>query len=100
MKLKMRQNGLHPRNCRVWLDDSEITNGLTGVNVNFDVDGITRATLRVHVDDLDLDADTLANLEAYVEAKAKAERNGWLARWRQRLFPTASSGSPIPLKEG
>lgn len=72
MKLKLRQTDFSPRSFRAWLDDQEITSGLTGVTVEFAVDDLTVATLKVAVDDLDVDAETLAVLEAHVEARQAA----------------------------
>lgn len=67
VKLTIRQPNLSPRGCRVWVDDHEITNGLTGLHVTFDVQEVTRAELRILVDELDVDAQTLAVLKAHVE---------------------------------
>ena len=75
MNLKIRQPTLHPNTCQIWLDGQEITNGLTGLTVNWDVDEVTNAELRILVDELDVDADTLAVLQAHVEGK-DAPTNG------------------------
>lgn len=71
LNLKIRQTKLSPTSARVWLDGHEITTGLMGVTVFFDADDITKAELRIAVDGLDVDAETLAVLEAYVEEQAQ-----------------------------
>ena len=76
MKLKIRQPKLSPHSCQVWLDDKEITHSLQAVTVAFCVDDATHAELRILIDDLDLDADTLATLQAHVEGKPWPKRNG------------------------
>ena len=65
-----------PHSCKVWLDDYEISHGLTGVAVEWSVDDVTRASLTLLIDDLDIDADTLATLQARLDEKAAALNGG------------------------
>ncbi len=58
------------KGARIWLGDLEISNILTGLDVSFNVGEINRATLRILVDGLDIDAETLAVLQAHVATQA------------------------------
>lgn len=69
VNLKIRQESPQPGNYRVWLDGHEISHGTTGLDITLDAMEPTRATLRIFVNDLDLDAGTLAVLEAHVAAR-------------------------------
>lgn len=70
MKLRIRQTDLSPFSTRVWLGDQEITNGLSGLTVEISPGrDITRATLSITVDDLDVDAETIAVLQARLDEK-------------------------------
>jgi hypothetical protein len=66
LNLKLRNTGIVGNGARVWLDGHEISHGLTGLDISLDVSDATTATLRILVDDLDIDAQTLAVLEAHV----------------------------------
>ena len=70
ISLKVRQDRPNPLSTRVWLDGHEISRGLSGLTVDFDVMDVTRARLTILVDEVDIDAETLAHLQAHVEAKA------------------------------
>lgn len=73
MKLKIRQPELNPRTCQVWLDDHEVTTGLTGLGIAFKKGSVTTAVLQITVDELDIDAEALAVLHAHVEQQGEPE---------------------------
>jgi hypothetical protein len=64
---------------RVWLDGHEITHGLTGVTLNLPTDGsdVNRAELRFAVDAVEVDAGTLAALQAHVRGRAEVDLVGF-----------------------
>lgn len=68
LKLKVRADGPTARNCRVWLDNYEISHGLQGLTITFDVGDVNRAELRIMIDELDVDAETLNVLAAHIAA--------------------------------
>ncbi len=85
MKLKVRQPDINPRSCRVWLDDNEVTSGLTGLGIVFKRNEVTSTVLEIRVDALDIDADTLAVLQAHVdqdEAGDEEPKPAGVAAWR------------------
>ena len=70
--LKIRQPTMAPNSVQVWLDDREISHGLTGVSVEWSVDDVITAYLSILIDDLDVDAETLAVLQARLDEKVAA----------------------------
>lgn len=58
-RLKLRGAGLHGKNTRVWLNDVEVTKMVQSVQVEWACDGINRATIRLLVDDLDVEGVVL-----------------------------------------
>lgn len=70
MRLKVRQPKVDPRSARVWLGDLEVTEVLVGLRLSLDPgeEGAppTTAALVIRPDGLDIDAQTLAHLEAHV----------------------------------
>lgn len=68
MKLKVQAEGLTANGSHVWLDGHEISDGLTGLTINFDAQEITTAEVRVIVDELEIDAEVLAMLTAQTTA--------------------------------
>lgn len=75
LKLKIRQPDLSPHSCQVWLDDHEITIGLRSLSIDFHAEEVTTARLEIYVDDLDVDAQTLAALQAHVKQPDRPEPN-------------------------
>lgn len=68
--LRIEQHGLDPWTARVWLDDHEISKGLTGLTLRWSPqDNVTTAELTIMVDRLEVDAETLAVLTAHVVDK-------------------------------
>lgn len=66
ISLKIRQDRPSPLSTRVWLDGHEISRGLTSLTLTLGAGDVTRAELSIFVDDVDVDAETLAHLRAYV----------------------------------
>lgn len=68
MKLKIRQPRLDPRSIRVWLGEQEITAHLQGLQLSVrrggDEDSLTRVAISIEPGSIDIDAETLAKLEA------------------------------------
>lgn len=69
MRLKVRQPRPDPATLRVWLDDLEITPALASLTVRVASTERPTAHLVLSPLGLDLDADTLAVLEAHVEER-------------------------------
>lgn len=65
--LKIHQQSARLGDWRVWLDDAEITAGLTGVSVRFDCDDITVAEFSVLLDGVEINAQGLATLTAHAQ---------------------------------
>lgn len=65
-RLRIEQHEMNPHSARVWLNDIEISHFLTGLEVKLNVDTLTQATLKITVDELEVDAETIAILEAQV----------------------------------
>lgn len=54
---------------RYWLDELEITDGLTGLDLTINVDEANRVTLRFMLEDVEVDQDVLAEFQAHVEQR-------------------------------
>lgn len=67
MKIKYEQHGLGPQNARVWLNDMEITRSLIGFKITVEPDQLPCAEIRVRPDAIEIDAETLAMLQAVVK---------------------------------
>ena len=59
-------------NRGVWVNDEEWSDWCQGVTVEWSVKEATTAKLSLLVDDLDIDAESLAVLEAHVKEKVAA----------------------------
>jgi hypothetical protein len=66
-RLRISQPTLHPRSMQVWLNDFEVTSFLGELSLSFQRDSVTTATLVIMPDRIEIDAQTLANLEAWVK---------------------------------
>lgn len=66
--LKVESKSPHAAHTKVWLDGMPI--GLRGLDIRFELNDKIVAELRINVDDLEIDAETMAYLAAY------ANRNG------------------------
>ncbi len=66
MRLKVRQAGWLPMETDIWLDDVKLTS-LESMTIEWGKDNITVATLRIAVDDLDIDAESAQRLIAMVK---------------------------------
>jgi len=66
MRLKIRQKSYRPGNTDIWLDDVKLTS-LERLTIEWSKDDITIATLRIAVDDLDIDAESAQRLIAMVK---------------------------------
>jgi hypothetical protein len=66
--LKIRQTSFYPGALTAELDGHEIRH-LTALTLEFDRRDVTVATLRIYVDEVDVDAETLVHLEAHVKAR-------------------------------
>lgn len=67
--LKIEQHDIHPTSTRVWLNGQDITTSLRSISVAWDKDDITQSTLVIGVRELEVDAETIANLQAHVKPK-------------------------------
>lgn len=74
------------RDYRYWLDDMEITGGLTGLTLRMGAEEANSAMIGFLLDDVDIDADALAALEVAVEGK---ELEAAIAKARQRELDRA-----------
>lgn len=63
---------LVPAKCYEILVDGRKIEGLTGVTVTWDVNGVPTATLSIYVGGLEIDAMALANLQLHVAQKEGA----------------------------
>ena len=70
LSVKFRQTDIHPQSARVWIEGQEITKGLREFALMFNEGDITEAKFTVAVDDVDIDAQTISMLTAFVERKA------------------------------
>lgn len=68
-RLKIRSTSVIPMSAQVELEGVDISHATRGVEVKFDVGSVTEATLKLMVDELDVDAHTLSLLHAHVDAQ-------------------------------
>ncbi len=71
--LTIESHGLHGHGARIWLDGQEISHCLTEVTVRIGRDAVTHAELSILVDRIEVDAQTLAALQAVVDADNRAK---------------------------
>jgi hypothetical protein len=67
MRLRLSATGRSPSTVRVRLDDAEITSSLVSIGIEFAVDEMNRATLTISPDELEVDAEVIALLEAHLK---------------------------------
>lgn len=85
-RLRLEQHELHPHSARVWLNDVEISHFLTGIEISWSLTEFTQASLKITVDELDVDAETIAMLQAQVKPTAEPfESETVLTRLRERM---------------
>lgn len=68
LRIKGEGHGLGSRGITVFLDDTEIT-CVRRLELTLDTDEINSVTLEIAPDGLDIDAETLASLVAYVDLR-------------------------------
>lgn len=71
-KLRIEQHDIRPRMARVWLNDVELTapgGGLMGFSIDFSGNAVTTAILKVGLEDLEIDAETLVMLQMIYKEK-------------------------------
>ncbi len=72
MKLKVQLDSPLGMGAQVWLDDTEISRGIRGLDISFSPGELNEVTLRLGIDSLEIDAPTLAILQAHVAATTPA----------------------------
>jgi hypothetical protein len=65
--LKIHCEQLIGSSARIELEGIDITHCLMGIELSMASDDITRATLKICIDDLDVAAETLVMLQAYLK---------------------------------
>ncbi len=73
-KLRIEQQSLSPRTTRVWLNEQEISNCLTGISLEWRPDRVTEATLTIAVGELEIDATVLVSLIGRTQDPALIEQ--------------------------
>lgn len=72
-KLKIHCEGLAGYSSRVWLDGHEISHCLRALKLEIGIESANIVTLELLVNDLECTAETLATIQAYLQAKAERE---------------------------
>jgi hypothetical protein len=68
--LKIRCDRPMGHAARVWLNDFEVSSFLTGLTLELNVGEVNTVELRILVEDIDIDAETLVALGAHVKEQA------------------------------
>lgn len=71
-KLTIKGQGILGHGIKVFLDDLEIT-CCERLSLDLDAQDINHVTLEISPNDIDIDADTLASLVAFVDFRKKRE---------------------------
>lgn len=70
-RLKVRAESLLPEDWHVELNGIDISEALTGLDLHLHVQEVAHAKIEMHVDHLDVDAETLAVLASHVAAQER-----------------------------
>lgn len=70
MRLRITCDGFSPRGAQVYLNDIEISDALTGLDLLMNNDDFNRATIRLLVNRVDVDAGALAMLQAHIASES------------------------------